>query len=81
MKEISLNVRTGMLIGKATIYGTPWSPHCKDQMVAFDAAHIPYDFVNCEQSQNKVRCKGIEEIPVVKGYPNSGDEWTGFKAL
>jgi len=74
-----LKVRTGMLIGKATIYGTDWCGYTTKQKKAFEDAKIPFDYVNCEKSPGK--CKGIHAYPVVKNFPNEGDSWDGFKTL
>jgi hypothetical protein len=75
----NLGVRTGMLIGKATIYGTDWCGYTTKQKQAFKDAKIPFDYVNCEKSPAK--CAGIEGYPVVKGYPGPTDSWDGFQAL
>jgi hypothetical protein len=72
-------VRTGMLIGKATIFGTDWCGYTTKQKQAFDEKGIEYDFINCEDSANAEQCAGIKGYPVVKGYPNAGDSWDGFK--
>lgn len=79
MEGLNFKVRTGMMIGKATIYGTQWCPHCRHQKEAFKEAHIPYIFVDCEKSPGK--CKGITSFPVVRDYPKKGDEWVGYKSL
>ena len=79
MEKLNLKVRTGMLIGKATIYGTSWCPHCKHQQEAFKKANIPFNFVDCEKSPGK--CAGIQSYPVVKDYPHEGDEWAGYKPI
>lgn len=78
-KTNTLGVRTGMLIGKATIYGTDWCGFTTKQKKAFEDAKIPYNYVNCDDSPDK--CQGIQGYPVVKGYPNPQDSWNGFKAL
>lgn len=79
MKDTNLSVHTGMMIGKATIYGTSWCPHCKHQKEAFENKHVPYNFIDCDKSPNK--CQGIQGYPVVRDYPNKGDEWSGFKPI
>lgn len=72
-----IKVRTGMLIGKATVYGAEWCGFTTKQKEAFTAKGIDFDYVECGDGQ----CPGIEAFPVVKDYPNVGDSWTGFKAL
>ena len=75
----NLPVRTGMRVGKATIYGTDWCGYTTRQKQAFADAGIPFDYVNCEKSPDQ--CQGIHGYPLVKNFPNPGDSWDGFKAL
>lgn len=78
-KNRDLRVRTGMMAGKATIYGTDWCGFTTKQKDAFKAAEIPFDYVNCENDPDQ--CKGIDAYPVVKGYPGPNDKWDGFKSI
>ncbi|MCX6067226.1 MAG: hypothetical protein NT121_15975 [Chloroflexi bacterium] len=72
-------VSTSLRIGKVTLYGTDWCGHTTHQKQAFDEANIAYDYVNCETSTGK--CAGITSFPTVKGFPNAGDEWVGYRAI
>lgn len=75
----NLRVRTGLAAGKAALYGTDWCGFTTKQRQAFDAAHVPYDYINCDTA--KGQCAGITSFPTVKGYPNDGDQWVGFKPV
>jgi hypothetical protein len=74
-----IKVRTGMMVGKATIYGTDWCGFTTKQKKAFDDKGIEYDYINCDT--NPEQCAGIQGYPVVTNSPADGQGWEGFKAL
>jgi hypothetical protein len=79
MAPVQFTVRTGLRAGQATIYGADWCGFTTKQRQAFDAAHLPYQYVNCDQAKGE--CSEITSYPVVKGWPNPGDSWTGYRPV
>jgi len=75
----TLRVRTGLQAGIATIYGTDWCAYTTRQKQAFDEAHVPYRYVNCDTMKDQ--CSGITSLPTVVGYPTADKKWVGFKPV
>ena len=75
-QHANLVLRTGMMVGKATIYGTKWCGHTKNQIDTFNKAKIPFDFIDCDK--NPQQCQGISAYPTIKDWPAVGDNHIGF---
>ncbi len=69
-------VRTGIMAGKTTIYGTDWCGFTTKQKQAFNKKGVKYDYIDCGKFPD--RCKGISSYPVVE---HNGSRWEGFKEI
>jgi len=58
----------------ATMYGTEWCPHCKDQKAIFGSAFEFIDYVDCEENKQACLNAGIRGYPswVIDGEITSG---------
>lgn len=74
-----MKAKTGLMGGKATIYGTDWCGFTTKQKNNFDEKKIPYDYVNCEAQAGS--CEGITSYPMVKNYGPKNEEWVGFREI
>lgn len=52
-----------MTTAGATMYGTEWCSHCKDQKAMFGAAFQYIDFVDCDLKADECKTAGVEGFP------------------
>jgi glutaredoxin len=50
----------------ATMFGTEWCPHCKDQKAMFGTAFKLINYVDCDKYRNDCIAAGVEGYPTWK---------------
>ena len=64
----------------ATMYGTEWCPHCKDQKSKFGSAFKEVNYVDCDKDRALCTAAGITGYPtwVINGekHPGAQDLYT-----
>ena len=62
----------------ATMYGTEWCPHCKNQKASFGNSFQYVDYVDCDRNKAKCLAAGV------RGYPTwiiDGEKYPGEQQL
>jgi len=60
------DLATCMTAAGATMYGTEWCPHCKNQKEMFGKSFSLIDYVDCDKYQNECIGAGVEGYPTWK---------------
>ncbi len=72
------SLATCMTANGATMYGTEWCPHCKNQKEMFGNSFSLIDYVDCDRYKNECIGAGVE------GYPTwkiNGSNYAGTQNL
>ena len=67
----------------ATMYGTAWCSHCKNQKAAFGSSFQFVDYVDCDQESGKCKLAGVESYPtwIIDGEKYPGEQTFGISRL
>ena len=63
---------------KATIYGTEWCPHCKNQKELFGNSFQYIDYVDCDENGEACLAAGITGLPT---WNINGQDYEGEQSL
>lgn len=77
-KQGNYNTFAECIGSKATMYGTEWCPHCKNQKAMFGSSFANVDYVDCDIQ--KQSC--LENA--IRGYPTwviDGEQYSGEQSL
>jgi len=64
------------LTEKATMYGTEWCPHCKNQKRLFGNSFRYITYIDCDKNKDECLRNNIEGYPtwIIKGEKHPGEQ-------